>query len=184
MSLRGVAAVVGLAERAPQRYTTDETNLDLLSGVAVLITLIYLSAQVRQHTAALRTASRQDLSSGYRAHNQKHLDPQISEACAVGLRKYPEMPAAQKRLFARTMNDHALFLQTAFALYQSGALGDENYNPYLTWLACQLATPGGSAWWEETKSFYNEALVESIDGRLAAGALPDPLEVGLFAFDG
>ncbi len=35
MSLRGVAAVVGLAERAPQRYTEDETNLDLLSGVAV-----------------------------------------------------------------------------------------------------------------------------------------------------
>jgi acetyl-CoA acetyltransferase len=35
MSLRGVAAVVGVAERAPQRYTGDETNLDLLSGVAV-----------------------------------------------------------------------------------------------------------------------------------------------------
>jgi acetyl-CoA acetyltransferase len=35
MSLRGVAAVVGLAERAPQRYTGAETNLDLLSGVAV-----------------------------------------------------------------------------------------------------------------------------------------------------
>jgi hypothetical protein len=35
MSLRGVAAVVGLAERAPQRYTDDETDLDLLSAVAV-----------------------------------------------------------------------------------------------------------------------------------------------------
>ena len=34
MSLRGAAAVVGLAERAPRRYTGDETNLDLLSGVA------------------------------------------------------------------------------------------------------------------------------------------------------
>ena len=35
MSLRAVAAVVGVAERAPQRYTADETNLDLLSGVAI-----------------------------------------------------------------------------------------------------------------------------------------------------
>ncbi len=35
MSLRGTAAVIGLAERAPQRYTGNETNLDLLSGVAV-----------------------------------------------------------------------------------------------------------------------------------------------------
>ena len=35
MSLQGTAAVVGLAELAPQRYTGDATILDLLSGVAV-----------------------------------------------------------------------------------------------------------------------------------------------------
>lgn len=35
MSLRGAAAVVGVAERAPTRYTGEETILELLSGVAV-----------------------------------------------------------------------------------------------------------------------------------------------------
>ena len=34
MSLRGAAAVVGVAERPPQRFTGDETILELLSGVA------------------------------------------------------------------------------------------------------------------------------------------------------
>jgi acetyl-CoA acetyltransferase len=34
MTLRGAAAVVGLAERAPQRYTGEESILELLSGVA------------------------------------------------------------------------------------------------------------------------------------------------------
>jgi acetyl-CoA acetyltransferase len=34
MTLRGSAAVVGLAELAPQRYTGDRTLLELLSGVA------------------------------------------------------------------------------------------------------------------------------------------------------
>jgi len=37
MSLRVRAAVVGVAERAPQRQTGKETNLDLLSGVAVKV---------------------------------------------------------------------------------------------------------------------------------------------------
>ena len=156
---------------------------DFLGGVAVLITLAYLAAQVRQHTAALRTASRQDLTSGYRAHNQHHLDPAVSEAYVVVLRNYLDMPPAQKRIFARTINDHALFLQSAFALYESGALGDENYSPYLTWFACQVATPGGSAWWQETRGFYNDGLVDSIESRLAAGDLPNALDVGLFAFD-
>jgi acetyl-CoA acetyltransferase len=35
MSLKGAAAVVGVAELAPQRYTGDATILDLLSGVGV-----------------------------------------------------------------------------------------------------------------------------------------------------
>ncbi len=35
MSLKGKAAVVGVAERAPQRYSGNLTVLDLLSGVAV-----------------------------------------------------------------------------------------------------------------------------------------------------
>ncbi len=35
MSLKGVAAVVGVAERAPTRFTENETILELLSGVAV-----------------------------------------------------------------------------------------------------------------------------------------------------
>ena len=157
---------------------------DFVGGVAVLMTLAYLAVQVRQHTAALRTANRQDLSSGYREHNARHLDPQISEAYALGLRNYPDLPSTQTRTFTRTMNDHVLFLQSAFALYESGALGAENYGPYVTWLACQLVTPGGAAWWDETRGFYNVALVDSIDSRVAEGGLPDALGLGFFALGG
>ena len=156
---------------------------DFVGGIAVLITLVYLATQVRQHTAALRTASRQGLSAGYRSHNDRLLDPQVSEVYALGLRDYPDLPPAQKRTFTHTINDHALFLQTAFALYESGSLGIENYSPYQTWFACQVATPGGSAWWSEVHRFYNVALVESVDGRVAEGGLPDVLELGFFELE-
>ncbi len=149
----------------------------------MLITLIYLAVQIRQHTNSLRTASRQDLSTGYRAHNERLVNPDVSEAYALGLRDFPEMPAPQKRIFTHSINDHALFLQTAFALYESGELGIENYSPYLTWFACHLATPGGSRWWNETRGFYNPPLVESLDRRLAEGGLPDVLELGFFAME-
>ena len=156
---------------------------DFVGGIGVLITLAYLAVQVRLHTAALRTASRQDLTSAYRSHNQHLLDPQVSEVYAIGLRDYPDVAPAQKRTFAHAINDHALFLQNAFALHESGSLGIENYTPYLTWFACAVATPGGSAWWHETKGFYNAALVESIDARLAKGGLPNALELGFFAVE-
>ena len=156
---------------------------DFVGGVAVLATLIYLATQVRQHTKTLRPASRQNLSAGYRAQNDHLLDPQISAAYALGLRDYPDIPPAQRRVFTHAINDHALFLQTAFALYESGELGIENYSPYLTWFACQVATPGGSEWWREARGFYNVALVESGDARLAEGSLPDVLELGFFAVE-
>ena len=156
---------------------------ELIGGIAVLITLVYLAVQVKQHTNSLRTNNRQDLSSGYRAHNEKLINPIVSEAYALGLRDYPEMPAREKRTFTHTINDHALFLQTAYALYESGELGFENYSPYLTWLACHLVTPGGSKWWGETKGFYNTPLVDSLDRRIAKGALPDVFELGFMALE-
>jgi hypothetical protein len=156
---------------------------DFIGGIGVVVTLVYFAVQVRQHTATLRTASRQNLTSGYRAHNGHLINPQVAEAYARGLEDYPNMPAEQKRIFALAINDHALFLQTALALYESGDLGIENYSPYLTWLACLLATPGGTAWWNEVRGFYNSALVESIDSRLAQGGLRDARELGYFALD-
>ena len=42
---------------------------------------------------------------------------------------------------------------------------------------------GGAAWWQEARGFYNHALVEAIDTRLAEGSLPDVLGLGFFALD-
>ena len=156
---------------------------DFIGGIAVIVTLIYLATQVRLHTAALRTASRQDISAGYRAQNDHLIDPQVSEAYAVGLRQFPDMPSEQKRIFTHAINDHALFFQTAFSLYEAGTLGEENYTPYLTWFACHLATPGGSLWWKEAGSFYNADLVHALELKLSEKELPNVLGLGFFAID-
>ena len=75
-----------------------EVGGTLLVGV----TLVYLVIQVRQNTSELRTASRQGVSSGYRAVNEKLLDVSVSEAYSVGLRDDPDMPSSQKRVFLYT----------------------------------------------------------------------------------
>lgn len=156
---------------------------DFIGGIAVVVTLIYLTSQVRQNTAAMRTASREAIYAGYRAQNSHLIDPEISEAYAVGLRNFPEMPSSQKRVFTHAINDHALFFQAAFALYEAGTLPIEDYTPYLTWFSSHLATPGGSSWWRETRGFYNVALLEAVDRKLAEGTLPDVLGLGFFALD-
>jgi hypothetical protein len=157
---------------------------DFIGGIAVVITLIYLTSQVRQSSAAIRTASREAIYAGYRAQNSHLIDPEISEAYAMGLRDFPEMPSSQRRVFTHAINDHALFFQSAFALYEAGTLLEKDYSPYLNWFSSHLATPGGSSWWQETRGFYNVALVEAVDRRFAEGDLPEVLGLGFFALDG
>lgn len=149
----------------------------------MVVTLVYLTTQIRQNTSAIRTSSRQDLSASYRAMNDHLLDADICEAYALGIRDYPNMPVREKRAFSHAINDHTLFFQSAFALFDTGALEKENYEPYLIWLSSHLATPGGSAWWREAGQFYNTAMVSALDARLAEGDLPDVMHLGFFALD-
>ena len=44
---------------------------DFIGGIAVVITLIYLTSQVRQSSAAIRTASREVIYAGCRAQNSQ-----------------------------------------------------------------------------------------------------------------
>jgi hypothetical protein len=104
---------------------------DFVGGIAVIATLIYLAVQVRQNTSALRTASRQEIVSGFREHNRLMFLPGVDDALLAGLRRYPDLPKAEKANFGNLINDHALFFQGVFALRESGTLEEETYEAYL-----------------------------------------------------
>ena len=156
---------------------------EFVGGLAVVVTLVYLAIQVRHNTAALRTASRQEIVSGFRAHNRLFFEPSAGRVYAEGLRAHPDMPFEDRHLFMSLVFDHALFFQGAFALYESGQLEEETYQAYLTWFTCQLATPGGAAWWAEGRAFYPARMVEALDARLSRGDLPDIREMEIFRLD-
>ena len=146
---------------------------EFIGGVAVIVTIIYLAIQVRGNTSALRTRSRQDIVESFRTFYRPLFDnPELSQVYLGGLRKYPDLPQPSRLQFASYMNDHVLHFQGAFALYESGALDGETYRAYLDYLAAHLATPGGSAYWSETRGLYPSHMVAAIDERLSAGGLP------------
>lgn len=147
---------------------------DFIGGLAVVVTLIYLATQVRQNTAALRTSSRQAISSGYREANRLRLSPEAGRAWAMGLRDFEHLPFAEGSIFSTLVADEALFFQMAYALHESGQLEDTTYRAYLDWFSAIIATPGGTHWWETTaRPIFTPGMIEAVDARLAAGALID-----------
>ena len=115
---------------------------DLIGGIAVVVTLIYLANQIRQNTSALSTASRVAIYTGYRAQKTHLFDTNFSETCAAGLRHYPNMPSSQKRVLSHTINDHALFMHGAFILHEAGILPKKDYTVYLNRFSSNVATLG------------------------------------------
>lgn len=157
---------------------------ELIGGIAVLITLIYLAIQVRQNTTALHTASRQEIVSSFRGCVRLSCEPGAARKYASGLHSYPNMPFDDRSMFALLINDLALFFQGAFALYESGQLEEETYHAYLNWFACNVATPGGGAWWAEVgRPHFTKRMVEVVDAKLSQGELPDILELQLYHLD-
>ena len=154
---------------------------DFVGGLAVIVTLFYLATQLRQNTQALRTASRQEIVTGYRDANRLMLTPGVGQAYSIGLRRFPAMDFDDRHLFLTVFNDQALFFQGVFALHETGQLEDETYHAYLRWFAAQVATPGGRAWWEGVaRPIYTARMVSAVDARVAEGRLPDLLEMEWF----
>ena len=157
---------------------------EFVGAIAVVVSLIYLGLQIRQNTAALRTASRQDIVSGYRAHGRLFIEPGTSRAYTDGLYRYPDMPFDERNVFGNLLGDHAVFFQSVFALREAGTLEDEIYQAYLDWFSSHLATPGGTAWWAQIRSVLTpRRMVEAVDARLARGGLLDLREVPLWQLD-
>ncbi len=157
---------------------------DFIGGIAVVVSLIYLAIQIRQNTKALRTASRQEISSGYRDANRLRLDPKAGVAWSKGLTSFPDLPFAERHVFATLMVDEALFFQGTFALHESAQLEDSTYLPYLAWFSSVVATPGGTEWWEMiARPIFTSEMIVAVDKRLSEGGLLDLLELPAYQLD-
>jgi len=157
---------------------------DFIGGIAVVVTLVYLATQIRQNTSALRTASRQAVSSGYRETNRLRLAPDAARAWAMGLRGFGSLPFAESAMFSTLIADESLFFQEAYALHESGQLDESTYRAYLDWFSAIIATPGGTHWWETAgRPIYTPGMIDAVDARLAAGEVLDILEIPGFRLD-
>lgn len=156
---------------------------DFIGGIAVVVTLAYLAIQIRQNTRSVRTSSRQDVVDSYRTINRLLLDPSVARSFSTGLVSYPNLPFAERSRFSALMNEHTLFFQSAYALFESGQLEDETYNAYRDWIATVIASPGGLAWWETARPVYTSHVVEALDERLKIGGLQDVLQFDAYRID-
>jgi hypothetical protein len=116
---------------------------EIIGALAVIVTLIYLSAQVRQNTKASRLAAIQAASeNSSRFSEMIAADPELSELVWRGMREPDSLDAAETRRFIAAWNVFMRREAVSFYLYKEGVMPEDLWAARVGGLAGTLNQPG------------------------------------------
>jgi len=122
---------------------------EFVSAVAVLVTLIYLSLQIRQNTHATRAVSHHAVTD---ALNQLNLtigrDPELMQLWLSGMSNRSALNKVQCEQFDTLLRAYLHICDTMYYQARVGAGDSELWDAEKRYVAITLTSPGGKEWLE------------------------------------
>jgi hypothetical protein len=116
---------------------------ELAGALAVIVTLIYLSLQLRQNTRASRLAAVQTASENSSRFSELiAVNPELGELVWRGLREPESLDPVETRRFIAALNVFMRREAVSFYLYKEGVMPDELWAARLGSLRGNLNQPG------------------------------------------
>ena len=103
---------------------SDLANLgQIIGAVAVVISLIYVALQIRQNTAAIRSATAQSVHEQFAGwYNSFACDASLSQIAINGLKDYGSLTENEKARFVALFMAFLSYGQNAFFKWRQGCL--------------------------------------------------------------
>ena len=155
---------------------SDLANLaEIVGGVAVVVSLVYLAVQVRQNTHSVRSATLQSNTALWNSIISSLGDPGSVQAYAAGLTGKKDIsPLTYTQFFLLCMRIFVAFEDQHFQ-FRQGILDEETYKGYERSISEQfLAFPGFRIWWEQSKDVFSPQFVEYLDGLIGRTEFAEP----------
>jgi hypothetical protein len=125
-------------------------SAEVLSALAVIVTLIYLARQIRQNTEEVRSASYHSVTDSFNALNIAVAgNPELARVVRLGNDAYEKLSEDEKTQYNFTM--HAAFRIMDVIKFQS----QHGTNDITLWeyekntIDMMLSEPGARKWWRE-----------------------------------
>jgi hypothetical protein len=151
----------------------DLGNLgEFIGAFAVIASLIYVAMQLRQNTQSLRTSSFQAAMQS--ASQDTRLLTQNAEVAALylrGLESFSSLDPVERIRFQSLMLNTVWSFEITLSLHEEGVCADTRLAAHLQHVLSDLASPGGSEWWEGTAGMIDEKVRSFIDSHLNANTL-------------
>jgi len=147
---------------------------EVVGAAAVVVSLIYVSIQLRAGTRALQTTTRDSVTKSLLEWNYVVMDdPQLAWINQAGALDFESLEPKDR---ARYMHTISTFLQNYENLYLhflEGAVTKEFWEARLPMLATYIVQPGARNYWEKRRSSFDlrfNAVIEAVE--------PEAMEFG------
>ena len=137
---------------------------EVIGGIGVLITLIYLAVQLKRTTAQLRVDS-------YQRHLENHgtqlravcLDPHVAKTFTTGLIDHNSLSPEDQMMFHGAVGGFLYAYLANRRLFEEGILSQEDFEMWEHDIIRLLSSEGGNQWWEQKKEMYWPSVRERLD---------------------
>ena len=129
---------------------------DFLGGIGVIVTLVYLAAQIRQNTIATKADSYQAVvASASEWSREICLNAEICDIMDRGAASYEGLNQVEKIRFNLAMSGYFRNMENLHLKFISGAVDGSVWSGWANRTLAFLAAPGTRNWWELNKSAFS-----------------------------
>jgi len=138
---------------------------EIISGIAVVFTLILLVVEVRENTVAVQASAFQSISNSWTDFTAMIAsDSDLNRIYRKGRADLGSLAEGEEdERFSMLMLTIARRVESAFVLQQSGLLSDEQTDGFRAVCRNVLTTGGGSAWFRNSRSNFSPSFGEFVD---------------------
>jgi len=151
---------------------------EIVSVVAVVVSLIYVGIQVKQNTQAVRNSTLQNISENQlNVHGLLAAHGDLAEMVFNAATGRGSTDGVEKFRFTAWMHTAVRVLENAFYQHREGALNDRNWRSLCRQYGPILHTGLNLNYWQERSFMYSEDFRDFVDNELLPAQLPEGWKV-------
>ena len=150
---------------------------ELVGGVAVVVTLVYLAIQVRQSVKSTKFLATQGLITGQAQANFLFgVSDDLAQIMQSNFSEdaWNQLPPHRQTRFYLMMVGFYVHVDYAYHQYLAGQLDEHIWKRMEVEIPVALSLPGCAKWWALDKERFSPAFVEFVDHKLATTPTPVP----------
>ena len=142
---------------------------EVAGAAAVVVSLLYLSAQVKQSTKVAKAGAQEDLAAAFRAFSAPVAsDPELYRIFHQGVEEFETLEGSERGRFVHMAYQFGKLFESAHYHYTRGLLDEGSWVGWRTVIGHYFHAPGWQKYWELRSDIYSPEFREFVE------TIPEP----------